>query len=256
MFNGPSLFLAYFDETGDEHPLQRPDQLPVFVIAAIVVSQANVESLARDYLALKQSTLSKRGGNAVTGSELVKIERKGSSLRRSLREGKRGSRGAALQFLDSFLTTIEANEVRVEYSFRVKGAASLPRGSYQMGVTEVLHSVDYHVSQCSSTFLAILDSRTHAKNAPTVAHVFDAMTTSNESLSRLIEPPFFGHSDSHILLQVVDVLVSGILSPMLARGITKTEPNSPFEDFAIIENRYRDRIDALRINSVTGKLTC
>jgi hypothetical protein len=255
MFNRPNVMLCYFDESGDEQPLRRPDELLVFVLVAIVVDQAHIGKLQQDFLALKLQTLSARDRQTIGTSALVKFERKGSQFRRALKQQKRGSRRASLGFLDAFIQIPESNQISIEFACRLKGSARLSSDSYAESVAEILTSVNNHAQLHDARFLAVLDSRTHAKNAPTVAYVFDQMTTAHQPLSRLIEPPLFGHSDAHILLQVADVLASGMLAPMLSYTIAREQPNSPFGDFAIVEERYRARIEALRINSVTEKLT-
>jgi hypothetical protein len=192
MFNRPNVMLCYFDESGDEQPLRRPDELLVFVLVAIVVDQAHIGKLQQDFLALKLQTLSARDRQTIGTSALVKFERKGSQFRRALKQQKRGSRRASLGFLDAFIQILESNQISIEFAYRLKGSARLSSDSYAESVAEILTSVNNHAQLHDARFLAVLDSRTHAKNAPTVAYVFDQMTTAHQPLSRLIEPRCLG----------------------------------------------------------------
>lgn len=255
MFKYPAVQLAYFDESGDEQPLQSSEDLLVFTLAAVVVDEFRVAALQKDFLDLKRRLVSSRDRAKLPVSDLVLYERKGRSLRRALRSNKRGSRRLAIAFLDSFVDLLGRHEVKVAFTFRLKGSSRLSRNLYAESVTELLATINVFAESNSTRFLAILDSRTHAKNAPTVAYVFEQMLDPTNALNQLVEPPFFGHSDSHVLLQLSDILASGLLAPMLSYQAGRDQPHSPFVDFAVLAERYGTSIEAMRINAVTQELT-
>lgn len=255
MFKHPAIQLAYFDESGDEQPLQGSEDLLVFALTAVIVDESRVAALQKDFLDLKRRLVPTRDRSKLAASDLVRSERKGRYLRRALRTDKRGSRRLAIAFLDAFMKLLELHGVRVAVAFRLKGSSKLSRNLYAESVTELLTTINSYAGRKSTRFLAVLDSRTHAKNAPTVAYVFDQMLDPFNSLPQLVEPPFFGHSDSHILLQLADILASGLVAPMLSYAAGKGQPHSPFGDFEVLAERYGDRIQALEINPVTRELT-
>lgn len=66
-----------------------------------------------------------------------------------------------------------------------------------------------------TTGLMILDSRTKVKNVGSVHGIITRKFKSGgDNLANLIESPVFGHSDSHIGLQLADIVASAGIFPM------------------------------------------
>jgi hypothetical protein len=160
-------------------------------------------------------------------SDLIKFEIKGSKLRRDVRSdrGGRNVRRRALGFLDKTVRLLEEHECRLMGKIIVKTDVRPldDKREYPKAVQEVARSFDSQAGERGTKGMIILDSRTKVKNEGNV----HAITTGRfkqggDQYPHLIEAPVFGHSDTHVPLQIADILASGIMFPIAC--LEYTEP--------------------------------
>lgn len=257
------LYLCYVDESGDGqtvHP-STPEAPPVMVIGGIIVEESALRSLTWDFIALKKQfrpTLR----NAVRLSEVIRTEIKGSNVRAHLRNGNRNQVRLAHGLIDKLLTALERHDCRVLAKICVKqdGVANAEDAMYGASVASLCAHFEDFLAGREECGVVILDSRTKSKNVDNVHCVTTRkLRAGGDLMPHVAESPVFGHSDSHIGLQIADLLISAVLFPAAcatyAEDLTWNTHCHPA--YAAIRERHCPRVGDLqhRYRTVTGKWT-
>lgn len=208
--------LCYVDESGDEQPLVGREAPPVLVIAGIVVAEASRRSLIWDYLNIKKKYESTALTPASKLSEVIAHEIKGSNLRADLRSGRRRSSRRAIGILDSVVKALEDNHATLVGYVHVKRDGQGPRKSvYPDAIARIAEQFEAQLRAADTTGMMVLDARTKVKNVPSVQTITTRQfRTGGDTLPHLSESPVFGHSDTHVALQISDLVASALLFPM------------------------------------------
>ncbi|GAA2593342.1 DUF3800 domain-containing protein [Streptomyces lienomycini] len=212
------MHLCYIDEAGNGQTLDpaRPDAPPVLVVGGFTVPRAHVRSLTWAFLDVKKHYRPQLR-NAEQLSEVIQHEIKGADVRKNLRAGNHNWRRAAMELVGSLLAILEAHESRVLARVWIKeeGLAFDESGVYPASVAALNETFQAQLAHEHSRGIMVLDSRTKVKNAPNVHCVTTRKYRSGgDSLRGVIESPVFGHSDTHALLQLADLVVSSLLFPI------------------------------------------
>ena len=212
------MYLCYIDEAGKGQTLDpaRPDAPPVLVVGGFTVHDSHIKQMTWDFLSLKKK-FRPQLRRAVHLSEVIHTEIKGSDIRKDIRAGNRDERRAAMLLLDSALAMLERYGARLLARVWVKeeGRAFNETGVYSTSVGSLTETFQAQLLDCHSRGVMILDSRTKSKNAPNVHCVTTRKyRAGGDSLKGVIESPVFGHSDTHTLLQLSDLVVSSLLFPI------------------------------------------
>lgn len=213
------MLLCYLDESGDEAGVESPESSPLLVIGGIIVDADKASGLIHDFLHLKAKFFPRLAGEGNRLLDRVRFEVKGSSLRKQLRNSKnRNARRFVLTFLGDFLDLIDKYDVLVVGEVRVKTGSDLSVNAYALAVAAIARRLELLLGAEGAEGLMVLDSRTKHKNVVSV----HSLTTrrfkqTGDAFPHLVDSPVFGHSDSHVLLQVADILTSGLLFPMHAK---------------------------------------
>ena len=251
--------LCYVDEAGDEtvYSSGQPDQLPVFALIGLSIPLSKQDNLIWEFLELKKRFHPhlKRGQL----SSLLSFEYKGSTVRKELRSGSRRQRRRAVGFLDGVMELLESHQVSLfgDLLIKAEGKDNAPHRLYADAVAFIAESFNSLLAAGRLTGLMVLDSRTKAKNAGNV----NAITTrrykaGSNQLGRLAESPVFGHSDTHVALQIVDVLTSGLIIPIACWVYCLSHSNNANvnEGYAGLRERFGARLQNLeyRYSSADG----
>ena len=124
---------------------------------------------------------------------------------------------AAMELSASVLDMLERHDAKLLARVWVKeeGLAFDESGVYPASVGSLTETFQAQLAHEHSRGMMVLDSRTKVKNAPNVHCVTTRKyRTGGDSLRGVIESPVFGHSDTHTLLQVADLVVSSLLFPI------------------------------------------
>ena len=213
--------LCYVDESGDAETLNRarPDGPPVFVLVGMTVPASRQRNLIMDFLRLKKEFEPRLAVSAVRLSEIVNVEIKGSKLRKDLRNDRasRNTRRRAVGFIDKSIRVLEDHGCQVFGKVIVKseGRAGNDTPTYAQAIAEMATTFDAQLAASGSDGIMILDARTKVKNESNVHGITTRRFRANGgSLHHLLEAPVFGHSNTHVPLQLVDIIASAVIFPM------------------------------------------
>ncbi|CAL9501102.1 DUF3800 domain-containing protein [Streptomyces sp. enrichment culture] len=212
------MYLCYIDEAGNGQTLDpaRPDAPPVLVVGGFTVHDSHIKQLTWDFLNIKK-TYRPQLRRALHLSEVIHTEIKGSDVRKDVRVGNRDQRRAAMLLVDSILGLLERYHARLLARVWVKqeGLAFNETGVYSTSVGSLTETFQAQLLDCHARGVMVLDSRTKSKNAPNVHCITTRKyRAGGDLLKGIIESPVFGHSDTHTLLQLSDLVVSSLLFPI------------------------------------------
>ncbi len=149
---------------------------------------------------------------------MIHTEVKGADVRKDIRVGNRDRRRAATLLVDSVLGLLERCNARVLARVvwvKQEGHAVNETGVYSTSVGSLTETFQAQLLDSHSCGVMILDCRTKSKNAPNVHCVTTRKyRAGGDLLKGVIESPVFGHSDTHTLLQLADLVVSSLLFPV------------------------------------------
>ncbi|MET9328721.1 DUF3800 domain-containing protein [Tsukamurella sp. NPDC003166] len=210
------MHFCYVDEAGDAERfgVDLPDQPPVFALVGMTVPSSQQKSLIWDFLQLKKEFEPRLA--RVRLSELIRVEVKGSSIRRDLRSHNRNTRRAAIGKLERTLRLVEEHGCQLLGKVVVKCVDQpiVDATVYPRAVSDLAASFESLLAASNDPGVMILDSRTKVKNAGNVHRITtQRFKSGGDLLPHLAEAPLFGHSDTHVPLQIVDVIASGIVFP-------------------------------------------
>lgn len=224
----------------------------MFVLVGMTVEERAARSLIWDFLQLKKEfnpTLRQRG---VQLSDVITAEIKGSKLRKDLRKdrGSRNVRRRAFGMLDKTLGLLEQHNCQLVGKIVVKPVDVPYRDTpvYSDAIARMAASFEAQLAAARTNGLMILDARTKVKNAPSVQGVTTRRFRSGgDPLSHLVESPVFGHSDTHVALQVADIIASGILFPIAcSQYCSELDWNvHPHPRYQEVKDRFGERVQRL-----------
>jgi hypothetical protein len=125
---------------------------------------------------------------------------------------------------------------------------SLQSSRYALAIATMSGDFQSQLAAANTSGIVILDARTKTKNVPNV----HAITTrkfraSGDPFPLIAESPVFGHSDSHVGLQVADLVASALLFPLACFAYCddlqwNTHVHPAYEK---VRDRYSSRLLAL-----------
>lgn len=248
------MLICYVDESGDTGvlvPTERNSQ-PVFLLSAVIIKQSSLKQITREIIALKQRFFPARGAGLTRWHDWLKIEIKGSDLRRAIREGKHDTKRHAIGFMEQLLRLMEAHHVQIISRIYLKAPCVEFDGSsvYPAAIQSLSMAFESKLQHDAEKGIFILDSRNKVKNVPVAHSLFTQNFSSHgTAYNYLAELPLFGHSENHAMLQLADWLGSAFLAPMAIRTYyPELEPvcvhaNPQFDS---IQSRFGQRIKALQ----------
>ena len=228
-----------------------PTSTPVLVVAGLIVPGDHVRDLVWDFLQLKKR-FNPSLATASWLSDVIRYEVKGADLRADIRSGRSRRTSRAIGIIDRTFELVERRGCRLVARAMVK-TLDRPvddKAAYVSNIGWICKTFHQYLENSDhQQGLVILDSRTKVKNTPNA----DVVTTQvfkhgGNPLPRLVEVPVFGHSDSHVVLQIADVIVSAVLFPAVCSAycadlIWNHHAHGKYED---IRWRYGTRLKNLQ----------
>lgn len=259
------MHLCYVDESGDAEPLRTDlsDSPPVFVLVGMTVPQPALTDVTWDFIQLKKEFMPSLQAKAVRFSDLIEAELKGSKLRKDMRKdrGSRNVRRRALGILDKTLTILETHNCQLVGKIVVKEVDPVDpvpeRTVYSRAIAEMATSFEAQLAAARTDGIMILDARTKVKNTPSVMGITTRRYKSGGNLlPHLVESPVFGHSDTHVPLQIVDIVASAILFPLAClQYCSDLDWNvHPHPRYREVKEKFGERVSRLeyRYNDAEG----
>jgi len=246
------MLVCYIDEAGTpaEYCPDEPGSTPVFVLAGVAVEDTHIDDLLMDYIHLK--TAYNRALRNRPLSDVIRTEVKGASLRRDIRNpSSRDTRRRALQYLDDVVGLLEHHHCRTMGHVLVKqtGGAMRVSATYPSAVADLAATFNQQAGAVNRRGWMILDSQTKTKNEGNVHTITTRRYRRGGSkYPQLVESPVFGHSDTHVLLQIADILASALLYPCACSAFLPAIPDDPHRDAAnrIVRETFGIRLSRLQ----------
>jgi hypothetical protein len=225
------VLICYLDEAGNTGVYERvePTSTPAFVLAGIAVDARRIDRLLMDYLALK-ATYDPAIKDRLL-SDVIQHEIKGARIRRALRsEGSRHTARRAVMFLDQVLRLLEAGGCRIMGRVLVKreGEEYSPSATYPSAVAELAETFNDELAAARTGGLMVLDAQTKVKNEGNVHTITTRRyRRGGNAYPQLVESPVFGHSDTHVILQLADLVASALIYPAAIAAYLPSVPGDP-----------------------------
>lgn len=247
--------ICYVDESGDAEPLRSaiPNSTPAFVLLGVTVPEQSIKDLTWDFLQLKKKFNPSLTGRGVQLSDVIRFEMKGSKLRVDIRKGSRNQRrraeliiGATFDLLDQYDCTLVGKVVikRLDPSYSTPDPAV-----YGKAVGEMATLFETQLAAPPATpGIMVLDARTKVKNAPNVHTITtQRFKAGGNAYPHIIESPVFGHSDTHVPLQIADLLASAVVFPIACHQYCSAHSwnHHPHEHYGDIKNKFGSRLKKL-----------
>lgn len=211
------VHMCFVDEAGDAaaYGPAMPDAPPAFVLVGMTVPQPSAKDLTWGFLQLKKEF--EPALRHVALSDLVRHELKGATLRKDIRTQNRNGRRRSLGILDKTLRLLEDNNCVLSGKIVIKEPelAVQDRAVYAKAVQYLATTLEAGLQAANEPGLLILDSRTKVKNEGNVHSITtQRFRTGGDAYPHLLEAPVFGHSDTHVPLQIVDIVASALVFPI------------------------------------------
>jgi hypothetical protein len=248
------VHLCYLDESGSAETYTRlhPASTPAFVLVGVSVAAARQKSLAMEFVRLKQQFEPHLNAPGTRLTDVIRHEVKGSALRADLRRtaGQRNRRRRAVGFIDKTIGLLEDHGCRLMGKVVNKQPDRVYRDAdiYPRAVAEVAATFNSQLAASGTQGVMILDARTKVKNEGNVHTITTRrFAAGGDQLPHLVEAPVFGHSDTHVPLQIADVIASAVIFPSACLIYCEADTWSAHhsERYSDIKDRFGARIARL-----------
>lgn len=246
------MLISYVDESGTCETFKPEvlDSTPVFVVVGVHVPESRQKTLTMDFLKLKEEFVPQLAGGKLT--DLITAEMKGDSLRRDLRRERatRNTKRRALSILSRTLGLLEEHNCLLSGRVVNKPAERVldDRKEYGRALQHLASALNSQCAASRVSGLLLLDSRTKVKNEGNVHTITTGRFRSGGDIyPRLMEGPVFGHSDTHVPLQIADIIASGLLFPIACRVYSSAPETSPHRSLQYdqLKPKFGARLQAL-----------
>ncbi len=221
----------------------------MLVIAGIVVAEACLKHLIWDFLAAKKMFDRHVLPPTAQLSDVIRHEIKGADLRADIRRGRRRRERRAIGVLDRVMDLLEKHHATLVGYVHVKKDGKGPSaGVYPDAIAKIAEQFEAQLRAADTNGMMILDARTKVKNVPSVQTITTRKFKSGgDSLTHLTESPVFGHSDTHVVLQLADLVVSSLLFPMACAAYCEDVKDNahPHPAYEGLRQRYGERLRRL-----------
>lgn len=207
---------CYIDESGSAELLtvDRPDATPLFVLGGLIVPAERQRGLIWDFLQLKKTFRPNLRKSQL--SDVIRQEVKGSDLRSDMRSESRDRRRGATRFTNKVFDLVVSHDCRLIARVIVKQpeVETSDVKIYTSSMSWLATTFNAYAASRNREGFLILDSRTKSKNAPSVAGITtQKYKVGGDPFPHIPEVPVFGHSDTHVGLQLIDIIASAAIFP-------------------------------------------
>lgn len=213
--------MLYLDEAGDVGTWSGDITAaqPAVAIVAVMLESTKLRDLTIEFINLKRRFFPREFNERHPLDSILK-EVKGSDLRAAIR--KRGAKAKTqLYFLDEVFDLLMKHDARLIATLYPKmlGVPVDGKALYTTTVQKICTKFESFLESQEEIGVVIADSRNPQLNSSVAHSVFtQKFKNYGDSFPRLVEAPVFGHSDTHAMLQVTDLLASAILWPILTQA--------------------------------------
>lgn len=211
--------ICYVDEAGctGALPTSTSNIQPVLILTGLFVDYSRLHELTSKLLKLKERFFPKLAPASTTYLGWIIPEVKGSELRKDACDPARNVRRAAFGYLGEVMRLCKECDAQIAGRVWVKGIAQPVNGMsiYTYSIQSIYAAFQHYLTAKKDVGVVIVDSRLKHLNVPVAHSIFtQKFKGTGDTYDRIIELPAFSHSDNHAGLQVVDTLVSAIITPI------------------------------------------
>lgn len=245
------MYFQYVDEAGCPGPLVsgESDIQPVLSLVGVSFPEKHLRYLTDEFLDLKQQFFPQlsRSRHAL---DWVLSEVKGSDISRSLRLGSKKEKEHSLLFLGSLLNLTEQYEGHIQGKVYIKPPGGVFDGiaAYTSACQMLCQVFQEFLESKDSSGLVIMDSRTQKQNKRVSHSIFtEKFSSTGDRYPRILEMPFFGHSDNHVGIQIADLVNSALVYPMACVRYCQPQVDHAHVDeaFNILWQTFETRLTSL-----------
>ncbi|MBN2740434.1 MAG: DUF3800 domain-containing protein [Rhodobacteraceae bacterium] len=254
--------ICYIDEAGCTGCIESSTSniQPTLSIIGAIVDYGKLHKLTSDLLDLKKRFFPKLLPATATHLDWIQAEVKGSEIRKQVCQTGRNQRRAAIGVLDNLQTLCDQADLKLVGRIWIKGIGKPVNGTsiYTYSIQSIYHDFQRYLEETNDIGFVVADSRVQHLNTQVAHSVFtQKFKGTGDNYDRVIELPAFSHSDNHAGLQVTDLLVSAVTTPIAintycAGAITSTHvrPN-----YHLIKDRYKSWLQKIqfRYDEASGR---
>jgi hypothetical protein len=214
------MYICYIDESGDAGTLDLTDVNlnPLFVITGLVIEHTRLINLTFDFLKIKSRFFPNRFAPPMFPLDRIKEEIKGNDLRKYLRGDNRRNYQLSIGFIDSCVSLLRANDVRLLGRGLIKapGRINSDEAFYGRSMMHIYQHFNAFLEEKREWGFVIADGRRPAQNQKTTHVIFTQIhKVSGSAYPRIVEIPAYGQSNNFAMLQMADIICSAVVFPML-----------------------------------------
>lgn len=215
------MHVCFIDESGDSGSFNNgdPNANPFFIICGLIIDAQSIHSLTIDFLKARERFFPNHFQSCANFLDQILVEIKGQDLRKFIRAGNQRQRRLAFGFIDRCIKLLLSYRVKllgvaIIKNFDAKYNDSIFYGSsIQYIATHFNHFLQCH-DECG---VIVADGRRKAQNKITTHSVFTQLHKHNGSAFPAIHLDIvFSHSNNSALIQLADIVCSGVVFPMVA----------------------------------------
>jgi Protein of unknown function (DUF3800) len=253
------MHFCYIDESGDSQALTSAtcDVQPALVIGAMFIPATEVKQITSSFIALKRQFYPNKLAAIKHDLDVLMTEIKGSEIRTAIR--KNGPRAPIvvhnLLFLDAVLALLKTHKVKIVARAWIKkfNDPLSDNSVYTISTQNICTRFQEYLVKEDSHGVVIADFRDPNRNSYVAHSVFTQKHKSKgngDAYPRVLETSTFGISHNHACLQIMDLLCSAIISPMITRHCVGAvvQNSHTHRNYDLIRARYKKRIKALQFH--------
>lgn len=242
------MYICYIDESGDSGTLQITDtnSNPFFIVAGLVIEHNRLIPLTHDFLRLKRRFFPNHFNATPLPLDGILVEIKGNELRKNLRESNRRRWQQTIGYIDACMKLLNQNNIRLIAKALVKnpGSQNSDAAFYGRSIMHICTHFNVFLELNQDFGFVIADSRKTQQNQRTTHTIFTQRHQSNgNSYPRILEMPSYGHSNNFAMIQLADLICSGVIFPMLSDAFGSHLHNSGnihiSPKYTTVRNRYK-----------------
>ena len=250
-----SMYFCYVDESGEAGTFQISDlnSNPFFVIVGLVIERSRMIALTHDFLKIKNRFFPGYFNATAPFLDSILVEIKGNELRKALREDNTRRWQQTIGFIDACLALLKNNNVTLIGRALIKnpGDKNDDAAVYGGSIMHICQHFNYFLMQQQEFGMVIADSRKAAQNKRTTHTIFTQRHQSRgNSYPKIADMPVYGHSNNFAMLQLTDIVCSGVIFPMLINSFGEHLADSNnvhvSQKYADIHSRYKESIQNMQ----------
>jgi hypothetical protein len=245
------MFFCYVDESGDSGTLNygNPTDTPAFVVLGLILEQTKLYNITHDFIALKRKFFPNLVDAAYPLNDIL-AEVKGESIRKRIRKGGRRNFSHSIGFLDAIIVLLQEYQVSIIGKGLLKGfgVSNSDVGFYGSAIQHVWRHFQAFLSAQNCPGMVVADSRRKNQNSYVAHSIFTQLFGAlHKNYPNMLELPTYAHARNHAMIQITDVVCSGIIYPMLMDAYCSEMDNAHASPkYAPIRARYKGAIKEMQ----------